>query len=157
MTDVLAPQRFFRELSVGDELPPQSAAPDEVQTFFHVAALFTGHRIHYDVPYASEREGYPGIVVPGPLRSALMAKMVTDWMGPLGRLLRISVEYRQSVYIGDALEFRGHVAALTEYDDHGVVELLLSEERDGVNLMPGSAVVALPLDAESGAAPFSLG
>lgn len=32
---------------------------------------FNGHRIHYDLPYATQGEGYPGLVVHGPLIATL--------------------------------------------------------------------------------------
>ncbi|MBH3426202.1 FAS1-like dehydratase domain-containing protein [Pseudomonas alkylphenolica] len=39
--------------------------------FRYSAVTFNGHRIHYDFPYATEVEGYPGLVVHGPLIATL--------------------------------------------------------------------------------------
>ena len=36
------------------------------------ALTFNGHRIHYDRPYAMREEGYPGLVVHGPLIAMLL-------------------------------------------------------------------------------------
>lgn len=44
------------------------------------AFTFNGHRIHYDPRYAAE-EGYPGLVVHGPLQAALMLNMAAARMG----------------------------------------------------------------------------
>ncbi len=41
--------------------------PDPVWLFRYSAVTFNGHRIHYDRPYATGVEGYPGLVVHGPL------------------------------------------------------------------------------------------
>lgn len=41
--------------------------PDPVLLFRYSAVTFNGHRIHYDRPYATGVEGYPGLVVHGPL------------------------------------------------------------------------------------------
>lgn len=41
--------------------------PTEVDLFRFSAATFNSHRIHYDLPYATNVEGYPGLVVHGPL------------------------------------------------------------------------------------------
>ena len=41
--------------------------PDAVLLFRYSALTFNGHRIHYDRAYAREDEGYPGLVVHGPL------------------------------------------------------------------------------------------
>lgn len=45
---------------------------DEVMLFRFSALTFNGHRIHYDHPYVTEEEGYPGVVVHGPLIALLL-------------------------------------------------------------------------------------
>ncbi len=49
----------------------RSVTPDPVQLFRYSALTFNGHRIHYDRDYARE-EGYPGLVVHGPLIATLL-------------------------------------------------------------------------------------
>ena len=44
--------------------------PNTVELFRFSAVTFNSHRIHYDLPYASGEEGYPGLVVHGPLTAA---------------------------------------------------------------------------------------
>jgi len=44
--------------------------PDPVELFRFSAATSNGHRIHYDYPYATQIEGYPALVVQGPLIAA---------------------------------------------------------------------------------------
>lgn len=46
--------------------------PDPVLLFRYSALTFNGHRIHYDRPYAMNQEGYPGLVVHGPLLATLI-------------------------------------------------------------------------------------
>jgi 3-methylfumaryl-CoA hydratase len=46
--------------------------PDPVLLFRYSALTFNGHRIHYDRPYATGEEGYPGLVVHGPLMATLL-------------------------------------------------------------------------------------
>jgi|SRR5690625_1135341 len=41
--------------------------PNEITLFRYSAVTFNSHRIHYDLPYATAVEGYPGLVVHGPL------------------------------------------------------------------------------------------
>ena len=50
--------------------------PDPRLLFRFSALTFNAHRIHYDRPYAREIEGYPGLVVHGPLTAALLAQLV---------------------------------------------------------------------------------
>src|SRR5699024_27030 len=50
----------------------QSVRPDEVMLFRYSALTFNSHRIHYDYPYVTEVEGYPGLVIHGPLTATLL-------------------------------------------------------------------------------------
>ncbi|EWY41010.1 acyl-CoA dehydrogenase [Skermanella stibiiresistens SB22] len=57
--------------------PPSSAwerewRTDDVLLFRYSALTFNGHRIHYDRRYVTETEGYPGLVVHGPLIATLL-------------------------------------------------------------------------------------
>jgi 3-methylfumaryl-CoA hydratase len=51
-------------------------APDPVLLFRYSALTFNGHRIHYDRPYAAGVEGYPGLVVHGPLIATLLLDLL---------------------------------------------------------------------------------
>ena len=42
------------------------------------ALTFNGHRIHYDRPYATEVEGYPGLIVHGPLQATLLIEFAAS-------------------------------------------------------------------------------
>ena len=44
--------------------------PGPVDLFRFSAVTFNAHRIHYDLPYATGEEGYPGLVVHGPFTAA---------------------------------------------------------------------------------------
>lgn len=50
--------------------------PDSVLLFRYSALTFNGHRIHYDRAYATEVEGYPGLVVHGPLIATLLLDLL---------------------------------------------------------------------------------
>ncbi len=50
--------------------------PDPVLLFRFSALTFNGHRIHYDYPYVTQEEAYPGLVVHGPLLSTLMIDLL---------------------------------------------------------------------------------
>jgi len=78
----------YREAKrAGDvEPPPQRAdagaawqrdiVPDDVLLFRYSALTFNGHRIHYDRKYVTEVEGYPGLIVHGPLIATLLMDLV---------------------------------------------------------------------------------
>ncbi len=50
--------------------------PDPVLLFRYSAVTFNGHRIHYDRPYVTRVEGYPGLVVHGPLIATLLVDLL---------------------------------------------------------------------------------
>lgn len=50
--------------------------PDPVLLFRYSALTGNGHRIHYDMDYVREVEGYPGLVVHGPLQATWLAGML---------------------------------------------------------------------------------
>jgi 3-methylfumaryl-CoA hydratase len=72
--------------------PPAMAPPDagaeardfSTTTLFRYSALtFNGHRIHYDLEYAQNVEGYPGLVVHGPLLAQVMMLRAARRLGRL--------------------------------------------------------------------------
>jgi 3-methylfumaryl-CoA hydratase len=58
----------------------QVVRPDPVLLFRYSALTFNGHRIHYDRRYATEVEGYPGLVVHGPLLATLLLDLLRQDM-----------------------------------------------------------------------------
>ena len=54
----------------------RSLVPDPVLLFRYSALTFNGHRIHYDRPYVTGEEGYPGLVVHGPLIATLLVDLL---------------------------------------------------------------------------------
>lgn len=87
----------YREDPVPDAptLEPPEARQDEAYCekvdfsstllFRYSALTFNGHRIHYDLDYARDVEGYGGLVVHGPLLAQLLMLMAKRHLGPLER------------------------------------------------------------------------
>jgi 3-methylfumaryl-CoA hydratase len=51
---------------------------DTTLLFRYSALTFNGHRIHYDQPYAQHEEGYPDLVVHGPLTATLLQQFALE-------------------------------------------------------------------------------
>jgi 3-methylfumaryl-CoA hydratase len=78
----------YRDLPApSDVAPPPLAAPssaawsrnvvaDDVLLFRYSALTFNGHRIHYDRQYVTQTEGYPGLIVHGPLIATLLLDLL---------------------------------------------------------------------------------
>lgn len=67
----------------GSITPPEAqwqerVEPQPLMLFRYSAVTFNGHRIHYDYPYVTQTEGYPGLVVHGPMLATLMCKAFTN-------------------------------------------------------------------------------
>ena len=74
-----------------DPVPPPKLAPstatwekkripDDVLLFRYSALTFNGHRIHYDRRYVTKTEGYPGLIVHGPLIATLLVELLRQQM-----------------------------------------------------------------------------
>jgi 3-methylfumaryl-CoA hydratase len=82
----------YRDVEPGGG-PPRPPAPaqqgthsrpskaDPTLLFRYSALTFNGHRIHYDRRYVTQVEGYPGLVVHGPLQAALLCDYATELRG----------------------------------------------------------------------------
>jgi len=84
--------------------------PDPLLLFRYSAVTFNGHRIHYDQPYVTQVEGYPGLVVHGPLTSTLLIDFARDHAR--GRALAsFEAQARAPLFDTAALELRGRPSA----------------------------------------------
>jgi 3-methylfumaryl-CoA hydratase len=80
--------------------------PDEVLLFRYSALTYNGHRIHYDRRYATEIEGYPGLVVHGPLLATLMLDLIRREL-PQARLRDFQFRARAPLFCGVPLDVLG--------------------------------------------------
>jgi 3-methylfumaryl-CoA hydratase len=103
--------------------------PNETLLFRYSALTFNGHRIHYDRRWA-EAEGYPGLVVHGPLIATLLADLLRRKL-PSARVTRF--------------EFRG----VSPLFDTSAFEVCGRTDREAVRLWAQSAAGALAMEARA--------
>ena len=60
----------------GQQTWSRTIVPDDVLLFRYSALTFNGHRIHYDRQYVTQVEGYPGLIVHGPLIATLLLDLL---------------------------------------------------------------------------------
>jgi 3-methylfumaryl-CoA hydratase len=109
----------YREAArAGEASPPPRAArtddmwrsdivPTEPLLFRYSALTFNSHRIHYDRRYVTEREGYPGLVVHGPL----IATLLIDLLRRNSARALVSFRFRAVSPLFDTESFSVHGAA----------------------------------------------
>lgn len=71
--------------------------PDSVLLFRYSALTFNGHRIHYDRRYVTEEEGYPGLVVHGPMIATMLVDLLRRSM-PHAKLARFEFRAMRPVF-----------------------------------------------------------
>ncbi len=129
-------------IRIGDTLPERVLTPDTIDLFFYNAALWNAHRIHFDLPYATDVESYPGLVVPGPLLGDWLGQCVDEWVAQRGRLVRLEYSNRLAAYAGDSLVVGGTVSAIDTQTGEVTVDLQV-KNTEGALVTPGKAVVRL--------------
>ena len=99
-----------RDAPPADPLPPGGAeaalTPDPVLLFRYSALTGNGHRIHYDADYVRGEEGYPGLIVHGPLQATLLAGLA-EREHPGRRLVRLRFRGARPALAGAALRLQG--------------------------------------------------
>ena len=109
--------------------------PDPVLLFRYSALTFNGHRIHYDRPYALQEEGYPGLVVHGPLIATLLMNLLRDEC-PQAQVLGFSFRAVRPIF--DSRAFR----VCAQPDAGGRKVHLWAEDAEGFLCMDATAELA---------------
>ncbi len=131
------------DIRIGDALPERSHSPDTVDLFLFNAAIWNAHRIHFDQEYTTRVEGYPAIVVDGPLQADWLTQMVMEWIGDAAELVRFEFRNRTAAHVGESLTSAGHVSAVDRAGGEVRLELGI-RNAEGQIVTPGSAVVRFP-------------
>ena len=91
-------------------MPPgewhRAVVPGDVMLFRYSALTFNGHRIHYDRAYATGAEGYPGLVVHGPLVATLLVDLFRRRM-PNARIAALSLRAVSPLFDGQPVNLNG--------------------------------------------------
>jgi len=95
-----------REPAPGDVPWSRRVTPDAVLLFRFSALTFNSHRIHYDRAWAMDVEGYPGLVVHGPLTTTLLVDFARD-SNSGRRIVGYTTQARAPLFDTAPFELRG--------------------------------------------------
>ncbi|MFM9923155.1 MaoC family dehydratase N-terminal domain-containing protein [Variovorax sp. H27-G14] len=123
----------------GDAAFSRDVAPDDVLLFRYSALTFNGHRIHYDRRYVTQVEGYPGLIVHGPLIATLLVDLLRRQV-PGAQLARF--EFRAVRPTFDTAPFRVHGKPTESSAGGSKTFSLWAEDADGWLTMQATAVLA---------------
>jgi hypothetical protein len=153
-------QLFYEDVRVGEEFEQEQQPTSE-----HVAA-FLGQGVagasgrpggelgRFGNAEEARRQGLERPIVPGQMSMAMITRLVTDWMGPLGRIVNLDVSFRRPVLHGDRLRV---LALVTDAADDALepsgpaivtLDVALENER-GERPVQGVAAVELPRRSDS--------
>ena len=108
--------------------------PDPVLLFRYSALTFNSHRIHYDHEYVTKVEGYPGLIVHGPLIATLLLDGLRR-ARPDARVTRFSFRALSPIFHIDDFAVCGRI------DANGQVQLW-AKKPDGTLCMDAKADIA---------------
>ena len=147
----------FEDLAVGACIPDLVRGPiREPHLMRWSAAIENWHRIHYDLRFATEHDGLPGLLVNGSWKQHFLVQAITRWAYPTGWLASIEFRFRAMDVVGSELTAWGIIRSLTRADPYGKVGLEIGiRNQAGVESTPGSATVVVPV-AGGPAVPYPL-
>ena len=119
----------------GEEAWSRTIVPDDVLLFRYSALTFNGHRIHYDRKYVTEVEGYPGLIVHGPLIATLLQDVLRRNL-PDAKVRKFAFKAVRPTFDLNAFSVQGKPSA-----DGKTVELW-AQDHDGWLTMQGTAELA---------------
>ena len=132
------------DVQPGDEIPPwtmESVDPARMRTM--AAILRDPYPVHWD-RNANDALGLGGRVVnQGPLNLGYIVNMLLTWAGP-SSVRRLTVSFGAPVLDGDRVTAGGRVESVTVVDGERRAECVVWLDRDGVHVVTGTAIVALP-------------
>lgn len=145
----------FEDLTVGTRLPELMRGPlTTVHLFRWSAAIENTHRIHYDMPFATDHDDLPGLLVNGSWKQHFVIQMLRGWLEPDGWLAKVAFQFRQMDKVGSTLTAWGIVTGLHVSDQLGYVDLEVGIRNcEGQESTPGTAVGVVPL-ASGPAVPY---
>ena len=127
--DAPAPQPVMAPLAAAWQ---RTVDPDPVLLFRYSALTFNGHRIHYDRSYVTAIEGYPGLIVHGPLIATLLVDLLNEHL-PHAHLSAFSFRAISPLFDTQAFTLCG------EPDDDGETVRLWAKNSQGQEAMQAEA------------------
>ncbi len=137
-------QVYWEDVTEGAEMAPLVKNPTTQQLVKYAGASGDYYQIHYDKDFA-QGNGLDGVILHGALKNAFLGQFVTDWMGQLGTLKKLSCQYRGMDSPDRPISAKGTVTRKYQENGQNMVDCnIWLENSEGQKTTPGSATVVLP-------------
>ena len=142
----MAEQRFFEDVQPGTELVAREYDPLSIIDTVRWAGLQENtQQLHYDRDWVREHAGLRTFIASGAYRQALLMRMLTDWLGPRGRLRKLGIRHTYSTFEGDTMRFAAQAARKSADPADPWIECELEgANQEGRQILTGQCTLLLP-------------
>jgi acyl dehydratase len=137
---------YFDDVDVGDSIPSREHGPLTIVDTVRWAGLQENwQHLHYDRDHVREHNGLRTFIASGAYRQALLIRLLTDWIGPLGWLKKISLRHTYSTFEGDSMRFGGRVLEKSDQSAEAWIQCELEgTNQNGKQILTGRCTLMLP-------------
>jgi acyl dehydratase len=136
-------------VDIAEDIPALTIIPTKEQIAAFARAVRIADRRFTDEAYAKSL-GLDGIIAPGNLSLAFLARLITDW-APQAVIKRLEVSFRGLIRPGDTLTCQGVITEKHERAGENLLECdLFMENQRGEKPVVGSGTISLPSCKDSG-------
>ncbi len=125
----------FEDLRVGLEVPSLSKVVRREDVKAYADASGDQNPLHQSDEFA-RAAGFPGIIAHGMFTMAHLTSCLVRWLGDPGALLRMRVQFRSVVFMGDTIVAGGRVRELDPERRTATLDVWVTVERDGTTEYP---------------------
>lgn len=142
----MAEQRFFEDVRPGTELMAREHNPlTIIDTVRWAGVQENTQQLHYDRDWVREHAGLRTFIASGAYRQALLMRMLTDWVGPRGRLRKLGIRHTYSTFEGDTMRFAARAVEKSEDPADPWIECELNgTNQEGRQILTGHCTLVLP-------------
>jgi acyl dehydratase len=139
--------RYFEDIVPGDKIDAVRYGPLTLLDTVRWAGIQENpERVHWDREFAREHAKLPTFIASGSYRQALLARTLTDWIGPLGKLRKLKLRHTAPTHEGDMMFFSAVVSGKSATSAVPWIECdVEGHNQDNKPIMTGSCIIVLPL------------
>ncbi len=125
----------FDDLELGQELPGRTRLVTREDVRAYADASGDRNPLHLD-DEAARAAGFPRVIAHGMYTMGTLASWLAEWAGDPAALLRLDVNFRAPVLVGETIACGGRIRSLDAETRTTVLDVWVTVERDGTTEWP---------------------